>query len=82
MADAVSRATAAVRWEHANEPFWDGEVEPCINSATVSSGVYFGHDVSGIVNRLLTEQMADWIGTIQYEVPARIHPRLARRVVE
>lgn len=59
VADAVSRATAAVRWEHANEPFWDGEVEPCINSATVSSGVYFGHDVSGIVNRLLTEQMAD-----------------------
>lgn len=59
VSDAVSRATAAVRWEYASEEFWAGEVEPCINSATVSSGVYFGHDVSGIVNRLLTEQMAD-----------------------
>ena len=32
--------------------------------------------------RITAEQMAEWIGTIQYEVPTRIHARLARRVVE
>lgn len=59
VAEAAARATAAVRWEYAGEEFFAGEVEPCINAATVSTGVYFGHDVSGIVARLLTEQMAD-----------------------
>ena len=39
--------------------FWDGEVEPCINGRTVAIGAYFGQDVRGIVDRLLTEQMAD-----------------------
>jgi alanine racemase len=32
--------------------------------------------------RITAEQMADWIGTIQYEVPTRIHARLVRHVVE
>jgi hypothetical protein len=39
--------------------FWDGEVEPCINGRTVAIGAYFGQDVRAIVDRLLTEQMAD-----------------------
>jgi hypothetical protein len=36
-----------------------GEVEPCINGRVVRVGSYFGVDVSGIVDRLLGEQMAD-----------------------
>lgn len=48
-----------VRWEHDGEPFFAGEVEPCINGRTVALGAYFGVDVHGIVNRLLGEQMAD-----------------------
>jgi hypothetical protein len=47
------------RWEYAGEPFFDGEVEPCINGSTVAIGAYFGEDVQGIVDRLLGEQMAD-----------------------
>lgn len=47
------------RWEHAGQPFFDGEVEPCINGLTVTIGSYFGEDVSGIVDRLLGEQMDD-----------------------
>ena len=39
--------------------FFDGEVEPCINGATVAIGDYFGQDVQGIVDRLLGEQMDD-----------------------
>lgn len=47
------------RWEHAGQRFFDGEVEPCINGRTVGIGAYFGEDVSGIVDLLLTEQMED-----------------------
>src|SRR5437773_8800664 len=40
-------------------PVFTGEVEPCINGRVVALGAYFGHDVTGIVERLLCEQMAD-----------------------
>lgn len=47
------------RWEHASQPYFEGEVEPCINGLTVANGSYFGVDTSGIVERLLSEQMED-----------------------
>jgi hypothetical protein len=47
------------RWEHAGQPFFAGEVEPCINGRTVAIGAYFGVDVGEIVARLLGEQLAD-----------------------
>jgi len=40
-------------------PVFAGEVEPCINGRVVALGAYFGVDVTGIVARLLGEQMAD-----------------------
>jgi hypothetical protein len=49
----------SARWDEGNQPFWDGEVEECINGQTVANGAYFGIDVSGIVNRLLTERQED-----------------------
>jgi len=56
---AVARVRDHCRWEHAGEPFFAGEVEPCINGKTVALGAYFGQDVEGIVARLLTEQLED-----------------------
>ena len=56
---AVGRVRDRVRWEHDGEPFFAGEVEPCINGRTVALGAYFGEDVRPIVERLLGEQMAD-----------------------
>lgn len=47
------------RWDHDDQPFWEGEVEECINGRTVASGAYFGVDVSPIVRRLLSERQAD-----------------------
>lgn len=47
------------RWEHAGQPFFDGEVEACINGRTVVLGAYFGQPVDGIVERLLGEQLED-----------------------
>lgn len=40
-------------------PFFAGEVEPCINGQVAASGAYFGQDVERIVDRLLGEQLAD-----------------------
>lgn len=61
--DRVRRAIALVRdhcrWEHAGQPFFSGEVEPCINGRTVMLGVYFDQNVEGVVARLLGEQLAD-----------------------
>lgn len=48
---AARRTVAAVganaRWDHAGEPFWDGEVEECINGRLVTTGSYFGVDMDG-----------------------------------
>jgi hypothetical protein len=61
--DPVQRAIQLVRanvtWEYDDLPYFDGEVEPCINGQAVAIGSYFGQDVQVIVDRLLTEQMAD-----------------------
>ena len=61
--DRVRRAVELVRdncrWENAGQPFFEGEVEPCINGMVVSLGAYFGQDVEGVVDRLLGEQLDD-----------------------
>jgi len=67
--DAAQRAVGLVRdrvtWrgcgpqEADDNPFFAGEVEPCINGQVGAVGAYFGQDVRGIVDRLLTEQLHD-----------------------
>jgi len=56
---AVDLVAARCRWEHAGQPFFSGEVEPCINGRTVSLGVYFGRDMDILVSRLVGEQLED-----------------------
>jgi len=42
-----------------DNPFFDGEVEPCINGQVATVGAYFGQDVGGIVDGLLGQQLSD-----------------------
>jgi hypothetical protein len=62
---AVGLARDRVTWqgcgppEADNNPFFAGEVEPCINGQVALVGAYFGQDVGGITNRLLAEQLPD-----------------------
>ncbi|MGA7858834.1 MAG: hypothetical protein WCA11_12940 [Terracidiphilus sp.] len=56
---AVARVKDHCRWEHAGQPFFSGEVEPCINGRTVALGIYFGLDMEALVERLLGEQLED-----------------------
>src|SRR5258705_3665273 len=48
-------------------PFFAGEIEPCINGQVATSGAYFGQDVRGIVDRLLSEQLSDGGGNSEAE---------------
>jgi hypothetical protein len=42
-----------------DNPFFAGELEPCINGQVAAVGAYFGQDMQGIVDRLLGEQLSD-----------------------
>ncbi|MFP5365913.1 MAG: hypothetical protein ACLGIS_03450 [Actinomycetes bacterium] len=56
---AISLVKANSRWEEGGQPFFEGEVEPCINGMTVALGAYFGEDVDAVVDRLAAGQLAD-----------------------
>lgn len=56
---AVAQVREHCRWEHAGQPFFAGEVEPCINGMVVALGAYFDQDVDGVVARLVSEQLED-----------------------
>jgi hypothetical protein len=43
----------------ADNRFFEGEVEPCINGNVVATGAYFGMDMTPLVDRLLGEQLPD-----------------------
>ena len=42
-----------------NNPFFAGELEPCINGQVAAVGAYFGQDVHSLIDRLLNEQLSD-----------------------
>jgi hypothetical protein len=58
---AIDLVRANVTWgpEFGNSPFFEGEVEPCINGRVVALGAYFGERSDRLVDRLLSEQLAD-----------------------
>ena len=45
--------------DHNNSPFFEGEVEPCINGRVLACGAYFGEASDRLVDRLLSEQLED-----------------------
>ena len=58
---AIDLVRDNVTWgpEFGDSPFFDGEVEPCINGRVVALGAYFGERSDRLVDRLLSEQLAD-----------------------
>jgi hypothetical protein len=48
-------------WDFVGNPFFVGEVEPCINGQVAASGAYFGfvQNLQRIIDRLLREQLPD-----------------------
>ena len=58
---AIDLVRDNVTWgpEFGDSPFFEGEVEPCINGRVVALGAYFGERSDRLVDRLLSEQLAD-----------------------
>lgn len=61
---AALRGTAELlaensRWEYENLPYWDGEVDCCINAWTLANGVWLGADVAGIAEWFVTHRLPD-----------------------
>jgi hypothetical protein len=68
---AMSLVREHVRWmgwdwggkwqgrDFVGNPFFAGEVEPCINGQVMASGAYFGQDCQRILDCLLNEQLSD-----------------------
>ena len=68
---AVARLEASLRWddkaggwelrgpEFGGKPFFEGEVEPCINGGVLALGGYFGRPSSSLARRLAGEQLED-----------------------
>jgi hypothetical protein len=46
-------------WEYGDLPYWDGEVDVCINAFTLANGAWLGADVSPIVRFFLEHRMDD-----------------------
>lgn len=58
--DLVREQVTWQGWEaYDGNPFFAGEVEPCINGQVGAVGAYFGQDVKSIIDRLLTEHLPD-----------------------
>ena len=58
---AVGLVRKNVTWgpEFGNSPFFEGEVEPCINGGVLALGGYFAETSDRLVDRLLGEQLMD-----------------------
>ena len=58
---AMARLNAGFRWakEFGAYPFFEGEVEPCINGGTLALGAYFGRPSENLARRLVSEQLED-----------------------
>jgi hypothetical protein len=58
---AVRRLEAGFRWDESfgKKPFFEGEVEPCINGGALALGGYFGRPAESLARRLVSEQLGD-----------------------
>jgi hypothetical protein len=59
VAGTAEKLAAGCRWEYDDLPYWDGEVDCCINSWTLANGVWLGVDVSGIAQWFVDHRLPD-----------------------
>ena len=55
----AEKLAANSRWEYDDLPYWDGEVDCCINAFTLANGVWLGADVSGLARWFPEHRLAD-----------------------
>ncbi|MBN9797058.1 squalene cyclase [Pseudonocardia sp. UM4_GMWB1] len=47
------------RWEYDDLPYWDGEVDVCINAFTVANGLWLGRDMDALAAWFAEHRLAD-----------------------
>ena len=56
---ALRRVRDHITLYEGGQPFFEGEVEPCINGRLLNLGAYFGEPCEAVLERLLGEQLDD-----------------------
>src|SRR5947207_10081811 len=76
---AIDLVRSNVTWGpgFGDSPFFEGEVEPCINGRVVALGAYFGERSDHLVDRLLSEQLADGGWQLDVRHPNTVHEEFA-----
>jgi hypothetical protein len=59
LAGTAELLAANSRWEYDDLPYWDGEVDACINAYTLANGAWLGADVSGLARWFVEHRLAD-----------------------
>lgn len=59
LAGTAELLEANSRWYYDDLPYWNGEVDCCINAWTLANGAWLGADVSGIARWFVDHRMAE-----------------------
>lgn len=59
LGDTAEKLAENCHWEYNNLPYWGGEVDCCINSWTLSNGVWLGVEMSALAQWFIDHQLAD-----------------------
>lgn len=59
LAGTAELLAANSRWEYNDLPYWEGEVDCCINASTLANGVWLGTDVTALAQWFVDHRMAD-----------------------
>ncbi|MET0812205.1 MAG: squalene cyclase [Microbacterium sp.] len=59
LAGTVEKLAANSTWEYDGSPYWQGEVDWCINAETLANGGWLGADVSGLARFFVDHRMPD-----------------------
>jgi hypothetical protein len=59
LAGTAELLAANSRWDYDGGPYWQGEVDCCINAYTLANGAWLGADVAGLTQWFLEHQLAD-----------------------
>lgn len=59
LGDTAHRLAANSRWEYEDLPYWNGEVDCCINAFTLRNALWLGVDPTGLAQWFVEHQLED-----------------------
>lgn len=59
LGETATKLAANSRWEYESLPYWDGEVDVCVNALTLANGAWLGVDVTGNAQWFLDHEMSE-----------------------